>query len=115
MAPEYEPNKEGLMRNLGKVALFGKMQNRKPIFDLKDVPEGYEVNFSAIKARYGAGSTRMVDFGKKPARKREAESPLPCFMHASYSRLALTSQTHKTFQMNCTNESFLDHSTLSLG
>jgi hypothetical protein len=51
MAPEYEPNKEGLMRNLGKVSLFGKMQDRKPIFDQKDIPEGYEVNFAAITAR----------------------------------------------------------------
>jgi len=51
MAPEYEPNKEGLMKDLGKVTLFGKMQDRKPIFGLKEVPEGYEVNFSAITAR----------------------------------------------------------------
>lgn len=51
MAPEYEPNKESFMRNLGKVRLFQKVPKRKPIFELKDVPEGYEVNLSCISAK----------------------------------------------------------------
>jgi hypothetical protein len=49
-APEYRPNKERYMKDLGKVAVFSKMSSRKPIYDLRYSPEAYDISFQAVEA-----------------------------------------------------------------
>jgi len=49
-APEYSPNKERYMKDLGKVAVFAKMPSRKPIYDLRPSPEAYDISFNAVEA-----------------------------------------------------------------
>lgn len=93
--PQYNPNKEVVMENLGRVRDFTKMSRRESLFVTKIVPDPYDVSFEMVYPK-----KRVSDFARTPPRFREDDSPLPSFMQTVHSRNALEFTSMKTLEVN---------------
>ncbi|CAG9328668.1 unnamed protein product [Blepharisma stoltei] len=97
--PQYNPNKEVIMENLGKVVDFDKMLRRQSLFDIKDMPDQYDASFDYIDPH-----KKVLDFGKSPPRFQDDVSPMSFTQTVNKSRQELirgifTTQSNPVFAL----------------
>jgi hypothetical protein len=88
---DYDPNKEFVMVDLGKVPNFGLMSKRKELFRVQESPGPYDVNFSATFNR-----SPSVEFSKMLNPEVNIKSPLPSFMQTIHNRTSIGFASMKT-------------------
>ena len=80
----YEPNKEALMQNLGRVLSFDNMSRRRELFIINPTPDPYDINLSAT-----APCEKSFSMAKKPKMFANDKCPLPSFMQTVHTRLSM--------------------------
>jgi hypothetical protein len=91
----YEPKKEYLMRDLGKVLNFSTMSRRKSLFIVNQTPEVYDANFRAVLP-----NSKTFSMSKKPELLSDPNCPLPSFMQTVHSRLSMSFSSLKSMKIN---------------
>lgn len=104
--PQYSPNKEMLMSDLGRSIPFEKISRRTSLFRRNsDEVEPYNVKYSQIVAKI-----QSPQLGKTLPKDRLPQLPLPTFMQSAFNRLALQNVNEQMIRMNCTRDSLLSPS-----
>lgn len=89
----YEPNKEVVMEDLGKVLAFKNMSKRKELFIINPTPDPYDANFSAVEP-----NEKSFSMEKRPEMFKDNHCPLPSFMQTVHSRLSMCYSSMKSVQ-----------------
>lgn len=92
---DYEPNKEVVMVNLGKVPNIGLISKRKELFPVNQTPDPYDVNISQTVPK-----THSVIFSKMLQLEVDSKSPLPSFMQTIHNRTSILHSSMKTLNLN---------------
>lgn len=91
----YEPNKDVVMKNPGKVISFNNVSSRKDLFIINQTPDPYDVNLNATHPK-----EKSFCMSKATKKIIDDHCPLPSFMQSIHNRLSLSHSSMKSILLD---------------